>query len=737
MAVEDKSFTWREFLKLLLNGLTPAGAAAAPEVAAALKLLEGDGSASKDPWADVKKALKQVKGYYLEGIGKLRGAVKDTTGLDDDLSQQKPETRLFFLIEYRPGDPIMEAGTYSDYVALYKQGGVHLVLDALAGSKREKSCWDALTVPRTWLGKVVHRLFSRSRRGNLLSTAPVEPTAAASPVRNKVEGTRQDVPTDLPGRLLGFTSVFWKQPRAATLLAVDDENHNPCQMVLVKRILLRDCLLFADEGQKEFTQLYKTKVVDFFKRGLPQLLARNRLFRPLFYVEEVQDWAKLLQAFAPGNKSVPPAQRRVRDQLPRKVRDWLGSLLATPSETAVPGPAPALSEPDQYRAVSALNDLLNRPDLYDSAAWALDTLPEEERDLLGKEATGRTVVETYRLNRLLIEAAYPGVFRSIRPFKPRTIPEFEEAVEKIRAHSSAVPLPLRPREGETIFEAGAPADGLYLILEGRVRLSLGAGANRIASNHLWEEGFIGESCIAEEDNPRHLYAVEALTNCNLLKIERRAILELAKDSPDLKNKLLWEKERMRRRAEEVRLGHRLPPANLTPETAAKLMRATNLLVIDMDRCTRCDQCVRGCTESHQGQPRFHRANPQFRVGTLEVAGACVHCADSPCLEVCPSGAITLLANRSVQVLRARCISCRQCEAACPFGVIEYFPPVDADDGASAKKADPVVSNKCDLCLTPRRDPPCVVACPYGAAQRGAPSEFFPGLKSMARFTEPE
>ncbi len=289
---------------------------------------------------------------------------------------------------------------------------------------------------------------------------------------------------------------------------------------------------------------------------------------------------------------------------------------------------------------------------------------------------------------------------------------------------------------DLIFEIGTPADSLYLILEGRVRLNLGTPETRIPFNHLVEQGFFGEVCI-EGGAPIHLYQAEAVANCTLLKIERQAVLAVANQFPNLKEKLVKEASRMRRRAEQVLIGHRLPPTDLPSETAARLVRATNLLVIDMDRCTRCDQCVQGCTASHQGHPRFHRANPDLRIGKFEVAGACVHCADAPCLEECPVGAIALLGNGSVQILRDRCITCRKCETACPFGVIEYFPPVNAADGASARIDDYAVSHKCDLCLTPQRDPPCVVACPYGAAQRGSPSQFFGGLKSMARFTDPD
>jgi Fe-S-cluster-containing hydrogenase component 2/CRP-like cAMP-binding protein len=693
-------------------------------------------------WNPLLTLVRQVKGFNLGGIRGLRTLIGDETTPDDDLSRQSPEKRLFFLIEYRPGEMITQKGTYSDYAALHEQGVVRVCLEALQGESRTaKSCWkaprfSASVVPRTWLGRAVNRLFSVGGQEKSLPTAPHEGSTTVIGNGTNLPGLTRSLwsdgeasgrqKRDFADRLMGLTSVVWKQPRTATLIAGDDEQGKSCRMVLIKRILLRECLLFADRDHTQPTHLYLSKMENFLNQSLPALLAQNRLFRPLFYVEEVGNWENLLKGLSRNNDTpVLPAQRRIGDSLPRKVRKWFGDL-----ETS------RLDDADQYRVVSELNDLLKRPDLCESKAWPSDKLPPEEQELREKGPKGRTVVETYRLNRLLVEGAFPGVFRSVRDFRPRLDADFEHLVKVVRDHSSVVPTPLRPREGEVIFEDGTAADGLYIILEGRVRLNLKSPGSHIAFNHLVENGFFGESCI-DEEHPKYLYQAEALTNCNLLKIERRAILAIAKEFPDFNDMLLWEAARMRRRIEHAILGHRLPPVDLPPPTAAKLMRATNLLVIDMDRCTRCDQCVQACSASHQGHPRFHRANPDLRIGRFEIAGACVHCSDAPCLEDCPVGAIALLENGSVQVLRDRCISCRKCERVCPFGVIEYHPPIDAADGASADKEDYVVSHKCYLCLTPERDPPCVVACPYGAAKRGDPSVFFPGLRSMARFTDPE
>jgi Fe-S-cluster-containing hydrogenase component 2 len=70
-------------------------------------------------------------------------------------------------------------------------------------------------------------------------------------------------------------------------------------------------------------------------------------------------------------------------------------------------------------------------------------------------------------------------------------------------------------------------------------------------------------------------------------------------------------------------------------------------------------------------------------------------------------------------------------------MVERLTP---DDARSTKKkrseaSDPIVANKCDLCLTDDYDPPCVACCPYDAAKRVDPLEFFPDLKRWGNLAE--
>jgi ferredoxin len=72
-------------------------------------------------------------------------------------------------------------------------------------------------------------------------------------------------------------------------------------------------------------------------------------------------------------------------------------------------------------------------------------------------------------------------------------------------------------------------------------------------------------------------------------------------------------------------------------TENRLFNGTESMVIDLDRCTRCDDCVRACAATHDNNPRFLRHGPIH--DDIMVAQACMHCTDPICMIGCPTGAI--------------------------------------------------------------------------------------------------
>ena len=97
---------------------------------------------------------------------------------------------------------------------------------------------------------------------------------------------------------------------------------------------------------------------------------------------------------------------------------------------------------------------------------------------------------------------------------------------------------------------------------------------------------------------------------------------------------------------------------------------------------------------------------------LMMSDICKHCVDAPCLEVCPTGAIVRTEFDSVFIQEPACNGCRDCIAACPFGVIHV----------SAQKH---IAQKCTFCydrLQNNMVPACAQACPTASIQFGPVEE---------------
>src|SRR3954469_3360434 len=153
--------------------------------------------------------------------------------------------------------------------------------------------------------------------------------------------------------------------------------------------------------------------------------------------------------------------------------------------------------------------------------------------------------------------------------------------------------------------------------------------------------------------------------------------------------------------------------------AQRIINGRATMLIDMDRCTRCDDCVTACAATHDNNPRFIRQGPEAE-GVM-VASACMHCADPVCMIGCPTGAIYREnIDGLVGIDADTCIGCSVCANSCPYGTIqmvalhdeEGLPIVTEDTGAPIRRA-----TKCDLCIAQPAGPACVNACPHDALVR--------------------
>ncbi len=135
------------------------------------------------------------------------------------------------------------------------------------------------------------------------------------------------------------------------------------------------------------------------------------------------------------------------------------------------------------------------------------------------------------------------------------------------------------------------------------------------------------------------------------------------------------------------------------------------------KCTRCDECTKACSDTHQGVTRLIREGLRF--DKFLVASSCRSCLDPYCMIGCPVGSIRRKLTSEI-VIENWCIGCGLCAENCPYGNINMVEQLDS------KKASVRKATTCDLCqsLGPNHEPSCVYACPHDAAHRMKGHELF-------------
>ncbi len=99
-----------------------------------------------------------------------------------------------------------------------------------------------------------------------------------------------------------------------------------------------------------------------------------------------------------------------------------------------------------------------------------------------------------------------------------------------------------------------------------------------------------------------------------------------------------------------------------------LFQGTRLLVIDLDSCTRCGDCVEACVKTHDdGYSRLFLDGPRY--DRFLVPSACRNCLNPVCMLGCPVGSIARGNNGQIEIYDW-CIGCSKCAEQCPYDSIQ-------------------------------------------------------------------
>jgi Fe-S-cluster-containing dehydrogenase component/CRP-like cAMP-binding protein len=288
---------------------------------------------------------------------------------------------------------------------------------------------------------------------------------------------------------------------------------------------------------------------------------------------------------------------------------------------------------------------------------------------------------------------------------------------------------VRPEKEPVVAMEGDYPNGVVLLRAGFARVSQKFGSGERTLNYLGAGQYFGFREIAHNWRKpgapvNFQYTLRAIGYTHLLVVPTRVMEEIVLPSlpeKDLPPPVVAEA------GEIAAAPEKNPDAGLREMVGADVLEfltenrffnGTATMAIDLDRCTRCDDCVRACASTHDNNPRFLRHGPAS--GRLMIANACMHCADPVCMIGCPTGAIHRESFAGQVVINpVTCIGCKACYTNCPYDAIRM---VDIRDETGVLMVDqdlrPIIkATKCDLCVENAGGPACQRACPHGALAR--------------------
>jgi CRP-like cAMP-binding protein/Fe-S-cluster-containing hydrogenase component 2 len=310
----------------------------------------------------------------------------------------------------------------------------------------------------------------------------------------------------------------------------------------------------------------------------------------------------------------------------------------------------------------------------------------------------------------------------------RGVPMFADLSPDFIEHLKESVELLRFAPGQTIAKQGDAANSFYLVRIGFVKISENYPGGELVLAYLSRGDYFGE--IGLLGGGVRTATCTALDHVEVVRVSGDDFRQMVERFPNVRRGLeAVAEERRAANAQRMQMTHSVP---IDQFLSQGLMEAQSLLVLDLEKCTRCDACVNACADAHDGVTRLVRDGLRF--DQYLVATSCRQCRDPLCMVGCPVGSIRRRNSLEV-IIEDWCIGCGLCARNCPYGNINLHPfEVMAEDPEHAGRKKAVVKQKatsCDLC-THLKEPSCVYACPHDAAHRVDPKKFFAEIVEQGR-----
>ncbi len=307
------------------------------------------------------------------------------------------------------------------------------------------------------------------------------------------------------------------------------------------------------------------------------------------------------------------------------------------------------------------------------------------------------------------------------------------------------------KKGDVIFYHGDRAEEFFMIRDGFVKVSRAISEadaaffdsrfDKTQINPMKEQkdeefimGYIGPGQYFGElalfDNRRRSATVTALTRLELVVITRNDFQALILRYPEIG-------QRMRevadyRYASDKQLAQSKQDM-LKWVASHDILAAESLLILDLNQCMRCLNCISACAKLHDGVTRITHNGVRYK--NILIPTSCRHCREPTCMIGCPTGAIQRDIHGEVFHTDS-CIGCGNCASRCPFGNIsivelssgkKWWARPGRGNGGSPKARIPAKIDKravkCDMCMD-YDYMGCEHNCPTGAIKSVKPSEYF-------------